>query len=166
MRLCEQSEHSIRPVNLVVKLVHFGYREYDPATGRWLTKDPLLFGGGDSNFYEYVLQDPLNGIDPIGLCVSPSVPAYEKIAFGVCKDSDATINSAGFGAGVNVHILFVGYSRYKYYDKINKADVTVTCGRLGLGVYFGGGGNAMAGFGKKSNTNKKSESWSVGLSAA
>ena len=33
------------------KLVHFGYREYDPAIGRWLSKDPLLFGGGDSNLY-------------------------------------------------------------------------------------------------------------------
>jgi len=37
------------------KLVHFGYREYDPETGRWLSKDLLLFGGGDSNLYGYVL---------------------------------------------------------------------------------------------------------------
>ena len=49
------------------KLVHFGYREYDPQTGRWLSKDPLLFGGGDSNLYGYVLQDPVNLVDPWGL---------------------------------------------------------------------------------------------------
>ena len=48
------------------KLVHFGYREYDPQTGRWLSKDPLLFGGGDSNLYGYVLQDPVNLVDPEG----------------------------------------------------------------------------------------------------
>ena len=49
------------------KLVHFGYREYDPEIGRWLSKDPLLFGGGDSNLYGYVLQDPVNLVDPWGL---------------------------------------------------------------------------------------------------
>ena len=49
------------------KLVHFGFREYDPAIGRWFSKDPLLFGGGASNFYGYVLQEPVNLVDPLGL---------------------------------------------------------------------------------------------------
>jgi uncharacterized protein RhaS with RHS repeats len=48
-------------------LVHFGYREYDPYTGKWTAKDPLLFGGGDSNLYGYVLGDPVSGFDPMGL---------------------------------------------------------------------------------------------------
>src|SRR5690606_5082811 len=33
----------------------------------WLTKDPILFGGGDTNLYGYVLSDPINFIDPSGL---------------------------------------------------------------------------------------------------
>ncbi len=49
------------------KLVHFGFREYDPFTGRWTAKDPILFAGGDSNLYGYVLGDPVSGIDPEGL---------------------------------------------------------------------------------------------------
>jgi len=48
-------------------LVHFGYREYDPYTGKWTTKDPIDFSGGDSNLYGYVLQDPVNLVDPEGL---------------------------------------------------------------------------------------------------
>jgi RHS repeat-associated protein len=48
-------------------LTHFGYREYDSFTGKWTAKDPLLFGGGDSNLYGYVLQDPVNLVDPLGL---------------------------------------------------------------------------------------------------
>jgi RHS repeat-associated protein len=48
------------------KLVHFGYREYDPFIGKWTAKDPLLFGGGDSNLYGYVLSDPVDLIDPTG----------------------------------------------------------------------------------------------------
>ena len=50
-------------------LVHFGAREYDPATGRWLQKDPILFRGGDTNLYAYVGGDPVNWIDPSGLTV-------------------------------------------------------------------------------------------------
>ncbi len=48
-------------------LVHFGYREYDPHTGKWTAKDPIDFSGGDSNLYGYVLQDPVNLVDPEGL---------------------------------------------------------------------------------------------------
>ncbi len=47
-------------------LVHFGYREYDPFTGRWTAKDPIGFAGGDSNLYGYVLNDPVNLVDPDG----------------------------------------------------------------------------------------------------
>ncbi len=47
-------------------LVRFGARDYDPATGRWTAKDPILFGGGDANLYAYVGNDPVNFIDPSG----------------------------------------------------------------------------------------------------
>ena len=47
--------------------VRFGARDYNPNTGRWTTKDPILFGGGDSNLYGYVLDDPLDVKDPFGL---------------------------------------------------------------------------------------------------
>ena len=35
-------------------LVRFGYRDYDPDIGRWTAKDPILFGGGDTDLYGYV----------------------------------------------------------------------------------------------------------------
>ena len=47
------------------KLIRFGARDYDPATGRWLTKDPVGFAGG-SNVYVYVKQNPIGFIDPTG----------------------------------------------------------------------------------------------------
>ncbi len=47
-------------------LVHFGFREYDPFTGRWTAKDPIGFAGGDTNLYGYVLNDPVNLVDPSG----------------------------------------------------------------------------------------------------
>src|SRR5690606_7717943 len=48
-------------------LVRFGARDYDGETGRWTSKDPIRFAGGDPNLYGYVLQDPVNWIDPRGL---------------------------------------------------------------------------------------------------
>ena len=48
-------------------LVRFGARDYDPATGRWTSKDPIRFAAGDSNLYGYVANDPLNHVDPTGL---------------------------------------------------------------------------------------------------
>jgi RHS repeat-associated protein len=48
-------------------LVRFGARDYDSVTGRWTTKDPIGFNGGDTNLYGYVVGDPINFLDPYGL---------------------------------------------------------------------------------------------------
>ncbi len=45
------------------KLLRFGARDYNPAIGRWTAKDPILFAGGDTNLYGYVLNDPVNFTD-------------------------------------------------------------------------------------------------------
>ena len=52
-------------------LVRFGYRDYDPDIGRWTAKDPIFFSGGDTDLYGYVLNDPVNLIDPWGLFSNP-----------------------------------------------------------------------------------------------
>jgi RHS repeat-associated protein len=48
------------------KLIRFGARDYDPATGRWTAKDPILFAGGDTNLFAYADNDPVNFADPWG----------------------------------------------------------------------------------------------------
>jgi RHS repeat-associated protein len=50
-----------------IGLVHFGFRSYNPAIGRFITADPLGFVNGP-NVYVYVGNDPTNWIDPWGLC--------------------------------------------------------------------------------------------------
>lgn len=49
------------------RLTRFGVRDYDAEAGRWTTKDPILFEGGDTNLYSYVLNDPINLKDESGL---------------------------------------------------------------------------------------------------
>ncbi len=51
----------------VTGLVRFGYRDYEPETGRWTARDPILFAGGQANLFVYVGNDPVNWFDPSGL---------------------------------------------------------------------------------------------------
>ena len=62
------------------QLTRFGVRDYDGETGRWTAKDPILFEGGDSNLFGYVLQDPNNYFDPEGFQSVDSVDATLKSA--------------------------------------------------------------------------------------
>jgi RHS repeat-associated protein len=67
------------------KLVRFGARDYDPETGRWTTKDPIGFNGGETGLYIYAGNDPINLADPSGritvvevlVVVAAVVVAYE-----------------------------------------------------------------------------------------
>jgi len=46
--------------------LHVGARYYDPATGRFLQRDPIGILGG-LNVYEYVQNRPASAVDPDGL---------------------------------------------------------------------------------------------------
>ena len=51
-------------------LVRFGFRDYDPDTGRWTVKDPILCASGDIDFYSYCLTNPISLVDSDGLNVA------------------------------------------------------------------------------------------------
>jgi RHS repeat-associated protein len=48
-------------------LYFYRARYYDYRAGRFLTKDPIGFAGGDVNLYRYVLNNPIKWVDPFGL---------------------------------------------------------------------------------------------------
>ncbi|WP_437755656.1 RHS repeat-associated core domain-containing protein [Sorangium sp. So ce1389] len=76
-------------------LVRFGARDYDPETGRWTSKDPILFWAGDANVYAYVGNDPINRNDPSGLL--EGVPGWLEDL-----DNSGWLRAAGdFSAGVS-----------------------------------------------------------------
>ena len=74
---------------------YFGFRYYDPATCRWLNRDPIEESGG-LNLYAYCGNDPVNGMDYLG-CVW-----YNPL------DSDFFAYTAGYNTGL--HIYETGYS--------------------------------------------------------
>lgn len=70
--------------------------------GRWLSKDPILFAGGDTNLYVYVMQDPVNLIDPTGelaflpaIGIGALVGGLTGIAGEVAFGNNVTLGSIG-----------------------------------------------------------------------
>ena len=47
---------------------------YDPNPGRFLSEDPLGYEAGDANLDRYVLNSPVNYLDPTGEAPVPVAP--------------------------------------------------------------------------------------------
>jgi RHS repeat-associated protein len=57
---------STKPQDLTTGLYYYGYRWYDPATGRWPSRDPIEEEGG-INLYAFVGNDGVNRWDILGM---------------------------------------------------------------------------------------------------
>ncbi|MFC0211038.1 fibronectin type III domain-containing protein [Paenibacillus chartarius] len=90
-----------------IGLVRFGARDYDPASGRWTARDPLLLESGEPNVYAYVGNNPVVLRDPCGLfCIGASAYAGPGIGGKVCITSEGISSclEAGFGAGGGLEV--------------------------------------------------------------
>ncbi len=54
-------------------LLYYGYRYYNPNTGRWPNRDPLEEQGG-RNLYGFIHNNPLTVVDADGLAEFPRIP--------------------------------------------------------------------------------------------
>ena len=62
-----------RELDSEIGLIYYRVRWYDPQQGRFISEDPIGFAGG-ANFYSYVGNDPINALDPFGLCAQKPKP--------------------------------------------------------------------------------------------
>ena len=69
------------------ELTHMGAREYDSATGRFMSKDPLVIIG--SNPYSYASNNPVMANDPLGLATNYD-PNKGKIIGEKCRGQDSS----------------------------------------------------------------------------
>jgi RHS repeat-associated protein len=84
-------------------------RYYDATLDRFMSPDPLSFGGGDTNLYAYVRNSPTNLVDPLGLSggssggdLAPLPPNAKQLCGGDCNFPTAwaeatTITAVGGG---------------------------------------------------------------------
>ena len=68
-----------------------GANHYDTFTGRWTAPDPLGDAGGDPDWYGYCLDDPVNGVDPLGLLRFGENPVVIPAPFCLRMDGPACL---------------------------------------------------------------------------
>ncbi|NOU65744.1 hypothetical protein GC096_17045 [Paenibacillus sp. LMG 31461] len=88
-------------------LVRFGFRDYDPLSGRWTARDPILLESGQTNMYAYVNNNPILFRDPCGqFCVGASVYAVVGIGGKVCvtEEGVSACGDTGFGVGLGLEV--------------------------------------------------------------
>jgi RHS repeat-associated protein len=80
-------------------LYYYRARHYSPPLGRFFQTDPIGFSGG-SNTYAYVNNDPLNRLDPFGLCDNPGCGGGSIAAPGALALPGAGDIAVGIGGRV------------------------------------------------------------------
>lgn len=75
-------------------------RAYDPALGRWTSRDPILRKGGSANLYAYVDDEPIDAIDPFGA---------DTITVGIYTTPLSGINIPEGHASINLGDGYTGF---------------------------------------------------------
>jgi RHS repeat-associated protein len=100
---------------------YYRARYLDPPTGRFLSEDPIGFGGG-VNFYPYVLNNPVTLRDPAGKNAGViAIPASEWVGGALCFGSGVCETVIVVG-GVAVAVAATGYVIYNYFDNSDASD--------------------------------------------
>ena len=121
-------------------LVRFGFRDYDPDTGRWTAKDPILFAGGDTDLYGYSLNDPVNRIDPegtfgiFGAIVGGISGAIGGFASGLISGNGSLVAAIAGGAAGGIVGAAVGSLNIFGSSAAGQAIGAVVGGIIGGGV--------------------------------
>jgi RHS repeat-associated protein len=66
--------------------LYYGYRYYNPSTGRWLSRDPIGVRGG-RNLYAFTQNNSVNRVDPHGLIHWGAIVAALLEGAGIVVDA-------------------------------------------------------------------------------
>ena len=114
---------------------YFGYRFYDPATQRWLNRDPIGEEGG-VNLYGYVGNNPISGVDPLGLSNVRITDASGNVTI-LDNPSNADLRNTigGFADGSIADFSVLGHGSHDA--------MVIGPGRDGNGIYLDPDSNAV-----------------------
>ena len=109
-------------------------RCYSPEMKRFISADPTGLGGG-VNFYTYADGNPLNSIDPEGLCARPSL--FGRTAF----NSSFGVHTAVFGGvspfGAALGIAPSVWENLSVGEKVSRY-VSDSIGARGIDIFIEG----------------------------
>ena len=107
-------------------------RHLDVTDGRWMSKDPIGFEGGDTNLFRYVRNGPVTLLDPDGLDCNPKCcccvdslaltgikPINSATRFGHSFNATATMYHHNTGAGE-----VSGDCKLEWFEKSNMPETS------------------------------------------
>jgi RHS repeat-associated protein len=150
---------------------HYNYfRSYDPSIGRYVSSDPIGLAGG-LNTYGYVVDDPINMVDPLGLeriynqgssglFVQGQVTGGTGQAGGklsvTISDTGITF-TGGAGVGIGAGATLVGGVQTSQGATDGASGFASASGGYGPGVAYSGGADGL------SSESVASNQWGFGL---
>jgi len=86
--------------SILGNIIYYRNRFYDAGTGRFLSEDPIGLRGG-VNSYAYVRNNPINWLDPLGMCGSSNPPLILGPSIGVACSAAGPFSLGPFCGGNN-----------------------------------------------------------------
>jgi RHS repeat-associated protein len=83
-------QYTAREIDPETGLYYYRARYYDPGTGKFLSEDPLEFGGSGPNFYVYVFNSAINLLDPTGLLPGQKYQSLKCAGWNAIRDINQT----------------------------------------------------------------------------
>jgi len=114
-------------------------RWYDGTTGKWLSEDPIGFGGGDANLSRYVENAPTMALDPNGQSILAKAGrrAYQRLTRTVKERALSKFFQVHHKISREIfakHKKWLNYLGFDIDDSINTITLPNKMGRiLGLG---------------------------------
>jgi RHS repeat-associated protein len=134
-----QYRFSTKPRDFITGLYYYGYRWYDPLTGRWPSRDPIQERGG-INLYGFVKNAPIHKVDYLGLvgqvCASKYCKSSELANFRFIPELSCTLNTLQPGRCYEADALYLPGSAVKVN---NFGTIRINCGcRVGRYTHWSG----------------------------
>jgi RHS repeat-associated protein len=91
---------STKPLDLTTGLYYYGYRFYDPNSGRWPSRDPIEENGG-INLYGFVGNDGVNKWDVLGMapekcCIEKIIVHFDRLYKNPYYDPNKPVQRPGY----------------------------------------------------------------------
>jgi len=91
---------STKPLDFETGLYYYTYRYYDPATGRWPSRDPAAERGG-TNLYGFMRNDGINKTDYLGLVLFSLPGLGQPCNKGDADQWNGTVNNVKIDQGAS-----------------------------------------------------------------
>ncbi len=98
-------------------LDYYRARYYHPRLQRFIAEDPIGFAGGDINIYAYVQNDPMNGIDPLGL--ETGAVTTQSLLLSTCNCPNVPSSPSGVSCPANIGQAQQRFNPFWFYNQVD-----------------------------------------------